>query len=109
MRWWVILPILVLLALAGCTVDSEPIDAVGCWVSDQSSSYYFELYDDGSCIMFDDDDNWVSAGTYRADTDQILFDMDTGSFYWSKNKNGMVFETTNGTITYHLQNTNDSK
>ncbi len=101
------LPLLALFVLTGCTVNSEPIDAVGCWVSDRSSSYYFELYDDGSCIMFDDDDNWVSEGTYRTDTDQIMFDMDTGSFTWSKGKDGMVFETTNGEVTYYLQETDE--
>jgi len=100
---------LALFVLAGCSVDEgEPIAAVGRWVSDQSSFYYFELYDDGNCIMFDCNDNWVSEGTYRADASHIEFDMDTGSFTWSKEEDGMVFETADGKVTYYLQETDEN-
>lgn len=84
----------------GCARETS---VVGCWVNDDPSTYYFQLYDDGTCLMFDSNDQWVASGTYTADDDGIYFETDTGSFDWSKRDEGMVFEAGGHTIVYHLQ------
>lgn len=97
-----------LFAGCGTTQNEEVIEAVGRWVSDQSPSYYFELYEDGSCTMFNSDDEWVSAGSYQTDESRISFDMDTGSFTWSKTEDGMRFDSADGTYTYRLDTVDNS-
>lgn len=104
---------LVLLAVCLCvgcdtTQSEDAIEAVGRWVCDQSSAYYFELYEDGSCTMFDSGDEWVSAGTYQTDTEQISFEMDTGSFTWTKGENGLEFRSAEKTYTFHLEKDDNS-
>ncbi len=105
MRRIVVLALLLLVplcCLCGCEAEEEqPIDAVGKWVCDTSGAFYFELYEDNTCIMFNRNDEWVSEGTYEVDTDQIEFSMDTGDFNWSRREEGMVFESSGEVLVYH--------
>ena len=86
---------LLLGALLLCGGCADEADVSGCWVSDDNPAYYFVLREDGSCFMFDDNDEWVSEGTYVADRAHIEFITDTGMFVWVREGETMVFD--NGT------------
>ncbi len=93
--------IILLLAVlfCGCSQDTA---VVGQWVSDDNPAYYFELYEDQTCVMFDAEDEWVSSGTYRVDDQQVYFQMDTGSFTWVRVGAAMKFEAGQSVTEYHL-------
>ena len=91
--------------LGGCAKEETPlpIEAVGKWTCAELSEYYFELDEDGSCIMFSKDGEWLSAGTYTVQTDQLAFDMDTGSFTWVRSEEDGVLLYEIGGKTYHYR------
>ncbi|MBQ3094151.1 MAG: hypothetical protein IJC52_03170 [Clostridia bacterium] len=91
--------LLSLLLLCACTDTSW---AVGCWKTDDPSGYYFELYDDGRCVMFDAADAWVSEGTYTVRGRRLHFKTDTGRFTWQKTEHGMAFDNGSTTLQYYL-------
>ncbi len=96
------LVLLLVTILVGC---SRTPDVVGCWVTDDPNDYYFQLYDDNTCVMFNADDEWVSSGTYEAYEDRICFETDTGDFVWARNDKTetMHFEANGTQFEYYLQ------
>lgn len=96
-----VLVVLMLLVCAACRSST----VVGVWVSDEPVGYYFELYEDGSCMMFDANDEWVSSGTYTEHEEYMSFDTDTGKFtwVWDEESESMVFEAGKDTIRFRKQ------
>ncbi len=93
-----------LLLFVGC--GKEENTAVGCWATSAEDDYYFQLYEDGTCVMFDADDEWVSEGTYKQVGTTLCFETDTGSFVWSEDpeeKGTMLFEAGDKIFRYRLQ------
>lgn len=93
---------LFLTMLVGC---SKTPDVVGCWVTDDPDDYYFQLYDDNTCMMFNAAHEWVSSGTYEAYEDRISFETDTGDFVWARNDktDTMRFEANGTRFEYYLR------
>jgi len=96
-RLWVLL-LAMLLLLCGCRSAA----VAGKWVSDENDAYYFELYEDHTCVMFDENDEWVSSGTYKVDNRLVSFSMDTGKFTWIQDGDCMRFEAGDTVTEYHL-------
>ena len=98
-----LLCILLVAAACLCVTACTDNSVVGVWATNSSLGYYFELYDDGTCIMFDENDEWVSSGTYTAFDDHVEFCTDTGDFtwVWDKENHWMVFEA--GDTTYYFR------
>lgn len=96
-----LLSLLVLFCACG-----EEETVVGCWVTESETDYYFQLYDDGTCMMFDAADEWVSSGTYTTVGKAITFETDTGSFVWAPDpeEDGvMLFEAGETVFRYKRQ------
>lgn len=94
-----------LVVLVGCARQEEPA-VVGCWVTQAAEDYYFQLYDDGTCMMFNAADEWVSSGTYTVSDKVITFETDTGSFVWVEDpdeEGTMLFEAGDTVFRYRLQ------
>ena len=88
-----------LLLLCACGDTSW---AVGRWTTDDPSGYAFELREDGTCVMFDAEDAWVSEGTYRVRGDRIVFRTDTGQFTWQQVDGVMEFDNGSTMLQYAL-------
>ncbi|MBE6764150.1 MAG: hypothetical protein E7553_07390 [Ruminococcaceae bacterium] len=88
--------VLICVLCTACDNDT----AVGVWTALEPSDFYFELMEDGSCMMFDQNDEWVSSGSYIAFENRIEFDTDTGNFVWvwDEETESMMFEAGNGTF-----------
>ena len=89
------------LALLLCGCDA-PGSVVGQWVSAENDAYYFELYEDHTCVMFNAKDEWVSSGTYTVDNRLVNFSMDTGKFTWVNDGECMRFEAGDTVTEYRL-------
>ena len=89
-----------LLLFCGCSQATD-MTVVGRWESDDNPAYYFELREDGTCYMFNADDEWISEGSYTANKRQVTFAMDTGSFVWVRDGDAMRFEAGDVVTEYH--------
>ena len=90
--------VLAFVMCAGCravTVD-------GVWTCADPSAYYFELHQDGTCVMFDSEHEWVSSGTFTEHKNGIAFETDTGSFtwVWDEEHEAMRFDSGNEQMYY---------
>ncbi len=103
MRQWICAFACVLLSLCLAACDDNTV--VGVWMPIEPSEYYFELYDDGACVMFDGNDEWISSGTYTAYETYIDFKTDTGRFtwVWDDESESMLFEAGNGAFHYRIK------
>ncbi len=102
-RVWMMATVLLLL-FVGC--GKEENTAVGCWVTPGEEDYYFQLYDDNTCMMFDQNDEWVSSGTYKQVGNTLVFETDTGDFVWvgdPEEEGTMLFEAGDKVFRYRLQ------
>ena len=98
-----LLSLLTIVVLCVCATSCRNQTIAGVWGTNSSLGYYFELYEDGTCVMFDEHDEWVSAGNYTAFEDHVEFRTDTGDFtwVWDEEFEAMVFEA--GNTTYYFQ------
>ena len=87
-----------LLFVGGCAPKNE---TAGCWVADETADFYFELDKDGSCNMFNKDDELVSWGTYTVTDTGLSFELDTGAFTWVRQKDQTMLFEANGTVLYY--------
>lgn len=104
MRRVVLLLAVLLVLCCGCGTEEESV--VGCWVTESETDYYFQLYEDGTCMMFDANDEWVSSGTYTKHANAIVFETDTGTFTWAtdpEEEGTMLFEAGETVFRYRLQ------
>ncbi len=99
MRRFVCVALAMMMLCSGCA-DS---DVCGRWVSDDNPAYSFVLREDGSCVMLDKSDEWVSEGTYIADRAHIEFTTDTGVFVWVREGDTMVFDNGNDVFVYYRE------
>lgn len=86
-----------------CTACEDETVA-GIWTALEPSNYYFELFEDGTCMMFDENDEWVSSGTYTDYETYIAFETDTGKFtwVWDEESESMLFEAGGGVFHYRM-------
>ncbi len=100
-----LLCVLIMAAMCVCTTACTEETVAGVWSALEPLDYYFELSEDGSCMMFDENDEWVSSGTYTGSEDHIAFHTDTGDFVWvwDEDSESMVFEAGEGTFHFRRQ------
>ena len=89
-------------ALCVCTTACKEETVAGIWIPLEPSDYYFELAQDGTCTMFENDE-WVSSGNYTVFEGGVEFRTDTGNFtwVWDERSDVMLFEA--GDTTYHFR------
>ncbi len=101
-----LLCIWLVVAVCVCATACADNTVAGVWSPLEPLGYYFELHEDGSCVMFNENDEWVSSGTYTAFEDHLTFTTDTGDFtwVWDDNSESMVFEAGEDTFHFRIEN-----
>ena len=95
--------VLITVLLCACATACKDETVAGVWSALEPLDYYFELSEDGTCVMFDENDEWLSSGTYTASEEHIEFRTDTGNFVWvwDEDSESMLFEA--GEDTFHFR------